>query len=434
MSTLGQLQLQLPLRLGDPEQPITEHDTTRPPPDRWVMGHEPFRMSHHGDIGLLWETRWRDGCSRAVYPFHDGNIEDFRDIFDSLILNKIHDPTSPRYTSSFVLNATNLERRGDEALARGDRQEASALYLRAACVMRIARFPYITKYPRRSCEHKWKMWERQKAVYMKAGRTWEPSPLQEVMIDHRSARGLDYDVIPAYVRVPPRGGAACPAVILLTGLDGYRTDNTQRCNEILSRGWAVVVFEIPGTADSPAAPTDAASGDRLMTSVMEWMRADGRFDMQRVMCWGLSCGGYYAVRAAHTHHEKLRGVVAHGAGVHHWFSASWLSHVDGHEYPFALTPALACKFGYGTDVEDFIWNSQPKWSLLDNGILDTPCTRLLLVNGMDDGLMPIEDSMLLLEYGRPKEARFFTGRQHMGYPEANSAVYPWMERVMGSDK
>ena len=40
--------------------------------------------------------------------------------------------------------------------------------------------------------------------------------------------------------------------------------------------------------------------------------------------------------------------------------------------------------------------------------------------------------MLLFEHGSPKEARFFTGAVHMGYPLANGAVYPWMEEVMAS--
>lgn len=48
--------------------------------------------------------------------------------------------------------------------------------------------------------------------------------------------------------------------------------------------------------------------------------------------------------------------------------------------------------------------------------------------------MPIEDSMMLFEYGSPKEARFFTGALHMGYPKANDSVYPWMESVMASVK
>jgi hypothetical protein len=56
--------------------------------------------------------------------------------------------------------------------------------------------------------------------------------------------------------------------------------------------------------------------------------------------------------------------------------------------------------------------------------------------------------MMLFEYGSSKEARcvpsgnygehaltnyrFLQGALHMGYPMANSHVYPWMERVMAS--
>ncbi len=46
--------------------------------------------------------------------------------------------------------------------------------------------------------------------------------------------------------------------------------------------------------------------------------------------------------------------------------------------------------------------------------------------------MPIEDSMMLFDYGTPKEARFFPGTLHMGYPMSNASVYPWMESIMAS--
>jgi hypothetical protein len=40
---------------------------------------------------------------------------------------------------------------------------------------------------------------------------------------------------------------------------------------------------------------------------------------------------------------------------------------------------MAMKHGYST-VEDYKANVQKKFSLLENGILEKPCTRLLLVN------------------------------------------------------
>ncbi|KAI0376949.1 alpha/beta-hydrolase [Hypomontagnella monticulosa] len=416
---------------------------SRPAPEHWLMGAEAFerRMPHHDGMKALWETKWREPCRRSVYPFHDGAFEDFEPIFQTLIAQGVNDGSSSEYTDAFIPTARSLEKRGDDAAAKGspeDKIKASNLYLRAACLLRIARFPYLSGFPRISNPAKWAAWELQKSIYRKAGALWS-SPLSEVMIPHTHAKGRDRDAIPAYVRVPSQsngkdGKTQFPSVILFTGLDGYRPDNTVRCEEFLQRGWAAIVLEIPGTADCPADPADPLSPDRLLDSLFAWMTADGRFDPARVLCWGLSSGGYYAVRAAHTHREKLLGVIAHGAGTHHFFDREWLKHADGHEYPFQLIPALAAKYGYEDDVQGYLEGAQKKFSLLETGIVNMPSTRLLLVNGTHDGLMPIEDSMLLFEYGSPKEARFFTGALHMGYPMANSSVYPWMEQVMASAK
>ena len=87
--------------------------------------------------------------------------------------------------------------------------------------------------------------------------------------------------------------------------------------------------------------------------------------------------------------------------------------MDNHEYPFKLSHAYVAKYGY-KDWKELMEKAQSEYSLVDNGILKGPSCRLLLVNGMLDGLMPIEDSMLCMNYGRPKEGRFYDGMMHMG--------------------
>lgn len=137
------------------------------------------------------------------------------------------------------------------------------------------------------------------------------------------------------------------------------------------------------------------------------------------------------MRIAHTHGPRLTGSIAQGAGSHHFFSRDWLLRAAKHEYPWNALPALTEKYGYESE-DAFMDNAQATWSLVTNKIVEMQSCRLLLVNGTHDGLMPIEDSMLMMEYGRPKEGRFFPGLLHMGYPPANASVYPWMEEVMGS--
>jgi hypothetical protein len=318
---------------------MSPHKVDAPAAERrtWLMGTQAFeaRMPHHTGIKELWETKWKFPCTKSLYPFHDGEYSDFEPIFAHLIENNINDGTSIEYTNAFFGMAEDLTAKGDELAAAGDSAAASAHYLRACCVYRIARFPYITSFPEVNCPVKWKAWEKQKEVYLKAGRAWD-LPVEEVLVPHTKRTGADRDVLPVYVRVPreARDGKPAPCVVLMTGLDGYRPDNTVRCDEFLARGWGVVIVEIPGTADCPADPADPESPDRLWDSLFAWMGAVGIFDMKRVMVWGLSSGGYYAVRIAHTHKDQLVGSVAQGAGCHYFFDKEWLEYADGHEYPF----------------------------------------------------------------------------------------------------
>jgi len=46
----------------------------------------------------------------------------------------------------------------------------------------------------------------------------------------------------------------------------------------------------------------------------------------------------------------------------------------------SLATTLCYKFGYGTDIERFKKEGRAKFSLLEDGTLDKPCGKLLLVN------------------------------------------------------
>lgn len=172
-------------------------------------------------------------------------------------------------------------------------------------------------------------------MYLKAASTWSP-PIEDVVITHKYRAGNDGENISLLVRVPQLADITnqVPVILLMTGLDGYRCDNSQRTHELVGRGWAVVICEIPGTADCPADPTDPESVDRLWNSVLEYMASRPEFNLKKIVAWGLSAGGYYAVRAASTHRNQFLGCVAHGPGTHHFLHESWLERIDDHEYPF----------------------------------------------------------------------------------------------------
>lgn len=215
----------------------------------------------------------------------------------------------------------------------GQEDRASDFFRRAAVVYRISRFPYVD--PEQKDSIKRVAFDRQKQVYLKAASLWKPI-IQEVVIPHVHKAGRDSGEIPLYIRIPEDAGPnkKVPVVLLMTGLDGYRPDNTQRTEQILQRGWATVICEIPGTADCPVDPSDPQSPDRLWSSVLDYMKSRSEFDMAKVAVWGLSAGGFYAIRIACTHRDRLMGAVAHGAGSHFFLDPEWLSKVNDHEYPF----------------------------------------------------------------------------------------------------
>lgn len=319
-------------------------------------------------------------CSKSIYPFHDGLIDDFEPIFEKLMAENINDAYTDEYTNAFLPVASALEAKGQVAMQNGNTEKGAEYYRRAAVVYRISRFPYVGPASAGTKSIKRLAFERQKKAYMAAASTWAPI-MKEVVIQHKYGAGSDGTSIPLLVRVPEHASTSkpVPVVFIMTGLDGYRCDNSQRTHEIVGRGWATVICEIPGTADCPADPADPESPDRLWNSVLEYMASRPEFDMRKVAVWGLSAGGFYAIRAASTHAKYLMGCVAHGPGSHYFLCPEWLERIDDHEYPFKITPAMSEKYGFKS-VEDFKKNGQKKFSLVETGIADKPSCRLLLLN------------------------------------------------------
>ena len=205
----------------------------------------------------------------------------------------------------------------------------------------------------------------------------------------------------------------------------------------VDRGFATLSFEIPGTGDCPAAPNDPASPDRLMSSVLDWVTAlasEYGFDLTKVVARGISTGGYYALRIAHTHADRLFAVVAQGGGCHHMFDPAWIGAQDRMEYPFALAEALAYKYGYrDTDYPAAVARyaaEGSKFSLVEAGIVGRPTCKLLVINGMEDSIFPIEDSFIVAVEGDKKDLIARGDRGHMGNPGAEELLYQWIDDTL----
>ncbi|EAT82802.2 hypothetical protein SNOG_09537 [Parastagonospora nodorum SN15] len=322
--------------------------------------------AHHTSFAQLWATKWRKPAEMGVYPFMFGTAADFLPIVASLTQRDVKEPYDwDEYARTFFPTAEKLKKVAEQAEKEGDVEKAKG----------------------------------------------------------------EGDVVPVYHLVP-ESAKPVPALIILTGLDGYRTELAVWMEGWRQVGIATIVLEIPGTGDCPANASDPTSPDRLWSSVLDWIDAQEGLDSKKTAMWAFSTGGYYAMRVAHTHHERLAGVVALGGGCHHMFDRRWLDEVNHLEYPFDLADTLAWKWGYGDDVEAFKREGMEKFSLLKDGTLDRPeCARLLLVNGTEDEIFPIDDYYLALMHGAPKEARFVEGVKHMGEPASFFIILKWLYKL-----
>jgi hypothetical protein len=393
-------------------------------------------FAHHDSISALWSRKWRGPCAAGIYPFVDGDVNDFDPIFATLVSENDDDPAilsrPDVYAEPFFPVAEQLVTEAATAQAQDDPGRARELFMRAAAVYRIARFP-INRSVRTQ-----QAWERGKAAYERGGALLDP-PIVALDIPFTAADPAAGDLdspIAAYLRVP--GGeppaAGWPVVLFICGLDAYRTDNTKRLQQHVDRGFATLVFEIPGTGDCPAAPGDPTSPDRLLTSILHWVADNASMhllDADTVVARGISTGGYYAFRAAHTHADRLLAVAEQGGGSHHMFDAAWIGAQNQMEYPFALADALAHKFGYrDADATARYAEDAHRFSLLDAGILDAPSCRLLILNGMEDSIFPIEDSFVVAMHGVGKDLLVRGGLSHMGNPGGEETVLDWLDETV----
>ncbi|KAL8284371.1 hypothetical protein RB597_001610 [Gaeumannomyces tritici] len=383
--------------------------------------------SHHSSFEALWETKWKAACERGIYPFMFGAIVDFQPVVDDIIKKGLKEPYDwDEYARCFFSKADGLVSTAKKAEEAGERERASEYYLRASAVYRIARFPAPRSKEQRVA------WAKGKEAAVK-GLGLQEFPMVPVEIPHvKHAKPGDSSVLPAFYHLPKHSSKSAPAplIIIFTGLDGYRTELA-----VWKEGWrqlncATLVVEIPGTGDNPGLRSDPESPDRVWSSLFDWVAEQKAINQAKVVNWGFSTGGYYSIRLAHTHADKLKGVVALGGGCHYMFDPDWLDRVNSLEYPFDLAHTLAYKFGYENDLQRFKDKAMETFSLLNDGTIDKPCAKLLLVNGTEDEIFPIDDYYLCLQHGSPKEARFVPGIKHMGEPESFGIILRWLFQLL----
>ena len=309
-----------------------------------------------------------------------------------------------------------FERRAEVAEARGDVKAADEARFQAYT------FYFIGRYPSPNHPAKQRCYDKARENYLKIAPRFDP-PLARVTLPFEGKE------LVFYVR-KPKGIARPPVIVIWGGIDSWKEETYEVGQALLAAGMAVVAIDGPGVGESPTVGSQP-DAERQWTPVFDWVLAQADVDGARIGCLGMSFGGYWATKVAHTHRQYLSAAVNWGGAAHLTFQPEWFTETRFPEYYLMEFHETRARSLGGSTYEDYA-RLAPKLSLLDKGILEEPCSPMLLINGRDDRLTTIQDLYLLLRHGGPKTARVFPGG-HMGRtPETVPTIVGWLQRQLGA--
>lgn len=244
---------------------------------------------------------------------------------------------------------------------------------------------------------------------------------------------FDGQQVVAYLRLP-LGVKPAPLVIVVSALDSRKEDAADFYARYLDHGIGILAMDMPGTGENPAAASPES--ERVFAKVLDWVATRPEIDAGRVIIEGTSWAGYWSSVVGTNERARLRGAVVQGGPVHFYFTREWqLKALKTKEYLFDLFAARAALYRVNT-LDEFLAYG-PKMSLLTNGMIDQPSAPVLVLNGVRDTQVPIEDLDLLLRHGSPtwgwvNPDGYHTGRGG-GWSEErifNEVVLPWVQQMI----
>ena len=347
-------------------------------------------------------------------PFHVIDVEAARATIVSL---KTTDPAE--WAAAWSAAAAPFEAKAKASEAVGDTDVARHNYLMAYGLLHAGRFP--------SPVHpaKWDCYERSVVNFRAAGKYFSP-PLEvhELPFAGREGEGKK---IQFYLRRTPSAEKS-PVVIRWGGVDTWKEERTDYNDAMLAAGFASINMDMPGVGQSPV--VGSIDAERQYLPLFDWIQSNPVLDADRVVVVGMSYGGYWATKLAHTFPDRICAAVNWGGGIDRFFSREWnLRSRSAKSYLMDLGLTRARTLGVKS-YEEYI-EGVKDFSLVAQGVLDRPHAPMLVVNGRDDQQVPFDDMLVLLEHGAPKTARFFPGG-HMGYgPNTFPTVLAWVKRAAG---
>jgi hypothetical protein len=314
-----------------------------------------------------------------------------------------------------------------KSLETADPTKANADYIRAWRLYSFGRWP-IPASP-----GKQRSYEKAIAAFLAHARFFDPG-LEVVRIPFEGKE------IIGYLRLPKGAKGPVPLVIAVNGLDSRKEDLTESFGAILPFGVGFLAVDGPGTGQNPIKVSETA--DRMLSRVIDYAQSRPEVDKSRIAMHGVSWGAYWATKMAIVERGRLRGSSAQSPPVDKFFQKDFLmnSLLGNREYLFDQVPALM-NILESVHTLDEMGEFLPKMSLVHQGLLGNPMAPMLIMAGVLDTQVPIDDIYLLLSKGdTPKEAWINPKGGHLGrqvgvWPDPlifKQVIIPWLVKTLGA--
>ena len=312
-----------------------------------------------------------------------------------------------------------------KSLEKSDPAKANADYTRAWRIYSFGRWPIP------SSPGKQRAYEKALEAFLDHAKFYDP-PLEVVRIPFEGKE------IIGYLRLPKNAKGPVPLVIAVNGLDSRKEDLTESFGAILPFGIGYLAVDGPGTGQAPIKVSETS--DRMLSKVIDYVQSRPEIDKNRISMHGVSWGAYWATKMAIVERGRLRGCSAQSPPVDKFFQKEFLmnSLLGNREYLFDQVPAL---MNILEDVHslDEMGEYLPKISLVHQGLLGKPMAPMLVIAGVLDTQVPIDDEYLLLSKGDvPKEAWINPRGGHLGrqvgvWPDPlifKQVIIPWQVKIL----
>lgn len=311
-----------------------------------------------------------------------------------------------QWCAEWGVTARHYEELAEAAEARGQMLTAGESWVRAAMCWHFGKFVFMDDLAEQRAAH-----DRTVADFQKGMSTLEP-PAERVEIPY--GRHLLAGILRR-----PSGVEKPPVVVMVPGLDSTKEELQATADHILRRGMATVAIDGPGQGEAEYELPIEPAYERPVAAVIDWVERRDDLDPSRAGLYGISLGGYYALRAA-AHENRLKAIVSNAGPFK--FGDIW------DQLPLVTRQAFTQRSGASDDTD-----ALRRADLLTLEGIERVLCPTLLISGKLDRVIPYSEAQRSARIAGVELVTYEDGNHGITNHafESRAMLADWMKRSLG---